>query len=196
MIVHFITTAVRTSDPTHALYYFSVFVAGDRNPATFRRDTFTRAEEYADESLYWHAVTSPKESSYVQLELDSSIRLHLPVDSYWWYFCRWRLVHRGLVVACWYARISPRTYSVIHRHSAMWQDLPSHCFTIYGKHCSHVNKGRNQINFISMTLGARGSVVGWGTMLQAGRSRVQFPMRSCIDLILPAAIWPCGLLSL
>jgi hypothetical protein len=25
---------------------------------------------------------------------------------------------------------------------------------------------------------ARGNVVGWGTMLQAGRSRVQFPMRS------------------
>jgi hypothetical protein len=25
---------------------------------------------------------------------------------------------------------------------------------------------------------ARGSVVGWGTMLQAGRSRVRFPMRS------------------
>jgi hypothetical protein len=27
-------------------------------------------------------------------------------------------------------------------------------------------------------VGARGSVVGWGTMLQAGRSRVRFPMRS------------------
>jgi hypothetical protein len=26
--------------------------------------------------------------------------------------------------------------------------------------------------------GARGSVFGWGTMLQAGRTRVQFPMRS------------------
>jgi hypothetical protein len=28
-----------------------------------------------------------------------------------------------------------------------------------------------------MCMGARGSVVGWSTMLQAGRSRVQFPMR-------------------
>jgi hypothetical protein len=38
---------------------------------------------------------------------------------------------------------------------------------------------------------ARGSVVGWGTILQARRSRVQFPMKSLnflIYLILPAAL--------
>jgi hypothetical protein len=43
------------------------------------------------------------------------------------------------------------------------------------------------------------SVVSWGTMLQAGRSRVRFQMRSLdflIDLVLPAALWPCGRLSL
>jgi hypothetical protein len=42
-------------------------------------------------------------------------------------------------------------------------------------------------------LGERHSVVGWGTVLQARRSRVRFPMRSLyfsIDLILPAALGP------
>jgi hypothetical protein len=43
------------------------------------------------------------------------------------------------------------------------------------------------------------SVVGWGTMLQAARSRVRFPMRSLdflIDVNLPAAPWPWGRLNL
>jgi hypothetical protein len=47
--------------------------------------------------------------------------------------------------------------------------------------------------------GTRGSVVGWGTTLQAARSRVRFPMRSLDlsdNLILLAAQWPWGRLSL
>jgi hypothetical protein len=47
--------------------------------------------------------------------------------------------------------------------------------------------------------GARGSVVGWGTMLKAGRSRFRVSMRSLdfsIDLILPVVLWPWRRLSL
>jgi hypothetical protein len=48
-------------------------------------------------------------------------------------------------------------------------------------------------------VGARGGIVGSGTALQAGRSRVQFPMVSLeffIDIILPVALWPWGWLRL
>jgi hypothetical protein len=40
--------------------------------------------------------------------------------------------------------------------------------------------------------------VGWGTALQAGRSRVRFPMVSefFIYTILPAALWPWSWLNL
>jgi hypothetical protein len=47
--------------------------------------------------------------------------------------------------------------------------------------------------------GVHGGAVGWGTALLAGRSRVRFPMVSLeifIDLILQAALWPWGPLSL
>jgi hypothetical protein len=54
-------------------------------------------------------------------------------------------------------------------------------------------------HFIFNRQGERVSVVGWSTMLQAGRSLVLFPMRSLefsIGLNLPAALWSSGRLSL
>jgi hypothetical protein len=49
-----------------------------------------------------------------------------------------------------------------------------------------------------LTIGARSTIFGWGTMLQAGRSQVQFLMSLdfSIDLTLPAALWPWSQLSL
>jgi hypothetical protein len=49
------------------------------------------------------------------------------------------------------------------------------------------------------THGTRDSVVGLGTTLPAGRSRVRFPARSfdfSVGLILPAVLWSWGRLSL
>jgi hypothetical protein len=66
-------------------------------------------------------------------------------------------------------------------------------FRIAGAMCLFV------VHFLYVLRGARSSVVGSGTMLQVGRSRIRFPMWSLhftFDLILPAALWPCGRLSL
>jgi hypothetical protein len=60
--------------------------------------------------------------------------------------------------------------------------------------------GRSVISYwYRRTNGARGGAVGSGTVLQAGRSRANFPMVSLeffIGMILPATLWPWDQLSL
>jgi hypothetical protein len=64
--------------------------------------------------------------------------------------------------------IPPYTSVDIHRTTRPY--IPEHI-----NHHSH--RHENSKSNITLLMKPRGSVVGWGTMLQAGRSRVRVPMR-------------------
>jgi hypothetical protein len=81
------------------------------------------------------------------------------------------------------------------RHMLIWTLFPSPPnVELVPKICPHLSV----IICTPITSGARDSVVGWGTMLEAGRSGVQSPMllEFSIHLILPAALCPWDRLSL
>ena len=63
------------------------------------------------------------------------------------------------------------------------------------------NNKRERMNITQSTwvFAVSGGAVGWGTVLQAGRSRIRFPMVSLQflnDIIVPTTLWPWGWVSL
>jgi len=108
-----------------------------------------------------------------------------------------RAVRRDLVPH----RYSKKTLSLITRSSKQW-------IFIYNAIC-HVGPRRRKaltcpknITLTMLTVQAVFEIPGLpptSTALQAGKSRVRFPLVSLeffIDIILPAAVWPWGFLSL
>jgi hypothetical protein len=71
--------------------------------------------------------------------------------------------------------------------SALEEANQTSCTSGSRQHCTYSRLRRYYIIIIiiisssSSSTGARGSVFGWGTMLQAGRSRLRIPMKS-LDL--------------
>jgi hypothetical protein len=72
-------------------------------------------------------------------------------------------------------------------------------FIFEGRLAGEMYLRRRNCSSVCRMWGARGGVVGSGTALQAGTSRVRFPMVSLeffIDIIVSVALWPWGRLSL
>jgi hypothetical protein len=81
----------------------------------------------------------------------------------------------------------------------LWNVTPCSLESVYMNIADELVASFFRLNLIGFSCsrqinaGIVGSVVGWGNMLQAGRLRVRFFMKSLhfpIDLILQAALWP------
>jgi len=65
--------------------------------------------------------------------------------------------------------------------------------------CKKANMTTNFLQYRQFSVRSGAVAVGWGTALQAGCSRVRFPMvslRFFIDIFIPAALWSWGRFSL
>ena len=98
----------------------------------------------------------------------------------------------------WWAKTSPETCRATRSNKLTWW-VASCLLYSYLNHDARIRECQVSLFNYRHYKGARSGAVGWGTALQAGRSRVRFPMVSLdsfIDIILPAALWPWGRLSL
>jgi hypothetical protein len=104
---------------------------------------------------------------------------------------------------------NPGSFGLRHSASTNYATAcPSMVILCVHKHAGRTQQHRHTANTENARMwykcgmpaeGAGGSVVVWGVMRQAGRSRFQFPMKSLdfsFDLIFPAALWPWGRLNL
>ena len=162
-----------------------------------------------EQSLSWEAnrFSSSQEIPYILWKPNVHYRTHKCLPVPWARSIQSMPLHitswRSIVILSSHLRLGLRSFLFPSGFPTKTLYAPHWIYTLY----NHIRWWNGFHTFVSvigllvLPLGrwARGGAVGWGTALQDGRSRVRFPMVSLeffIDIILPAALWPWGWLSL